>query len=170
MQKAIAKSSGAGRAASQASWLQHEYARLEQMHGAGADVPEPLMHGGHVLLMEFIGDGAGAAPILANVLLEEHEARPLFERILWNVELLLSFGWVHGDLSAHNILYQRGKPTLIDFPQVVAAEENPQAFVLFQRDLERVGAYFARFGFNAGARRLAEALWSKHVPRGAQQL
>jgi hypothetical protein len=39
MHKAIAKSSGAGRAASQASWLQHEFARLEQMHRAGADVP-----------------------------------------------------------------------------------------------------------------------------------
>jgi serine/threonine-protein kinase RIO1 len=66
------------------------------------------------------------------------------------------------------VLYQRGKPTLIDFPQVVAAEENPQAFVLFQRDLERVAAYFARFGLSAGPRRLAEELWSKHVAPSAE--
>jgi RIO kinase 1 len=170
MQKAIAQSSGAGRVATQASWLQHEYARLEQMFRAGADVPEPLMHGGHVLLMEFVGDAAGAAPILANVALEPRQAKSAFERILWNVELLLSFGWVHGDLSAHNILYEAGKPTLIDFPQVVAAAENPRAFALFQRDLERVGSYFARFGLNTGPRLIAEELWAKHVLKREPEL
>ena len=170
MQKAIAQSSGAGREASQASWLQHEYARLEQMHRAGGDVPEPLMHGGHVLLMEFVGDAAGAAPILANVVLEPGEAKPAFERILWNVELLLSFGWVHGDLSPHNVLYQDGRPRLIDFPQVVAAEQNPQAFALFVRDLERVSSYFARFGLGPDPRRLAEELWKKHVLETAPEV
>jgi RIO kinase 1 len=170
MQKAIAKSSGAGREATQASWLQHEYARLEQMHRAGADVPEPLMHGGHVLLMEFVGDAAGAAPILGNVTLEPDEAKLALDRILWNVELLLSFGWVHGDLSPHNILYLQGKPTLIDFPQVVAAEQNPRAFALFVRDLERVASYFARFGLSLNPLLLAEELWSKHVVRDTPDL
>jgi RIO kinase 1 len=170
MQKAIAKSSGAGREATQASWLQHEYARLEQMHRAGADVPEPLMHGGHVLLMEFVGDAAGAAPILANVVLEPREAKSAFDRILWNVELLLSFGWVHGDLSPHNVLYQDGRPRLIDFPQVLAAEQNPQAFSLFVRDLERVSSYFARFGVSSDPRRLAEELWRKHVLETAPEV
>src|SRR5688572_393021 len=169
MQKAIAKSSGAGREATQASWLQHEYARLEQMFRAGADVPEPLMHGGHALLMEFVGDAAGAAPILANVALTPLEARRVLERVSWNVELLLSFGWVHGDLSAHNILYQAGRPTLIDFPQVVAAEQNPQAFALFQRDLERVASYFTRFGLNPRPRLLAEELWAKHVVKATPE-
>ena len=170
MQKAIDQSSGAGRAATQASWLQHEYARLQQMHQAGADVPEPLMHGGHVLLMEFIGDRAGAAPILANVVLEPREAKRVFDRILWNVELLLSFGWAHGDLSPHNILYHEGRPTLIDFPQVVAAEQNPRAFALFQRDLERVGSYFARFALSTEPARLAEELWRKHVLENTPEL
>jgi RIO kinase 1 len=169
LRKAIAQSSVAGRDASQASWLSHELARLEQMHRAGADVPEPIAHGSHVLLMELVTDAAGVAPILANVTLEPSEVVPLFQRILWNVELLLSFGWVHGDLSAHNILYRQGEPRLIDFPQVVAAEENPQAFTLFVRDLERVGAYFARFGLRAGARALAEALWHQHVLARAQE-
>jgi len=163
LRKAIAQSSSAGRDASHASWLSHEFARLEQMHLAGGDVPEPIAHGSHVLLMELVTDAAGVAPILANVDLQPSEVEPLFQRILWNVELLLSFGWVHGDLSAHNILYRQGEPTLIDFPQVVAAEENPQAFTLFVRDLERVGAYFVRFGLRADARALAEALWHQHV-------
>lgn len=163
LRKAIEQSSKAGREAAQASWLSHEVARLEQMHRAGGDVPEPIAHGDAVILMELVATADGISPILANVELESGQAEPLFQRILWNVELLLSFGWVHGDLSAHNILYRNGEPTLIDFPQVVAAEENPQAFRLFQRDLERVAAYFARFGLRAGARPLAEALWQKHV-------
>jgi RIO kinase 1 len=169
LRKAIAQSSGAGRDAAHASWLSHEFARLEQMHAAGGDVPEPLAQGSHVLLMELVTDTAGVAPILANVELGPSEVEPLFQRIVWNVELLLSFGWVHGDLSAHNILYRQGEPTLIDFPQVVAAEENPQAFPLFVRDLERVGAYFARFGLHAEARALAEALWRQHVLPPAQE-
>lgn len=163
LRKAIAQSSNAGREAAHASWLSHEAARLEQMHRAGGDVPEPIAHGSHVLLMELVATADGVAPILANVALQPGEAEPLFQRILWNVKLLLSFGWVHGDLSAHNILYRHGEPTLIDFPQVVAAEENPLAFTLFVRDLERVGAYFARFGLRVGARSLAESLWHEHV-------
>jgi len=169
LRKAIAQSSAAGRDAAHASWLSHELACLEQMHRAGADVPEPIAHGSHVLLMELVTDAAGVAPILANVELEPSEVAPLFERIVWNVELLLSFGWVHGDLSAHNILYRQGEPTLIDFPQVVAADENPQAFRLFVRDLERVAAYFARFGLRTDARALAEALWHQHVLARARQ-
>lgn len=120
--------------------------------------------------MEFVGDAAGAAPTLANVALEPRQARRVLDRILWNVELLLSFGWVHGDLSAHNILYYQGKATLIDFPQVVAAEQNPQAFTLFLRDLERVASYFARLGLSPDPRRLAEELWGKHVLRAAPDL
>jgi RIO kinase 1 len=168
LRKAIEQSSEAGRAATQTSWLMHEFARLAQMHRAGADVPEPLVHGSHALLMEFVGDAAGAAPILANVTLDEGKARALFERIRWNVELLLSFGWVHGDLSPHNILYQHDQPTLIDFPQVVAAEENPQAFAILQRDLQRVAAYFARFGLTVDAGTLAEELWSTHILPSAE--
>jgi len=172
LRKAIEQSSGAGRAAAQTSWLMHEFACLRQMYGAGGDVPEPLVHGGHALLMEFVGDASGAAPILANVQLDPELVAPVFGRILENVELLLSLGWVHGDLSAHNILYRQGTPTLIDFPQVVAAQENPQAQALLERDLERVAAYLARFGdlgSSLDARALAEALWTKHVLRAHEQ-
>jgi serine/threonine-protein kinase RIO1 len=134
------------------------------MHEAGGDVPEPLAHGGHALLMEYVGDASGAAPILAHVPLEAERVAPLFARILANVELLLSFGWVHGDLSAHNILYRHGRPIVIDFPQVVAAEENPQALAFLQRDIERVATHLARFGSlgpGADGSRLAEELWTK---------
>ncbi len=46
--------------------------------------------------------------------------RPLYERLLRNIEIMLEHGIVHGDLSAYNVLYWEGQITLIDFPQVVS--------------------------------------------------
>jgi serine/threonine-protein kinase RIO1 len=92
-------------------------------------------------------------------------ASPHFDRVIYNVGLLLSVGWVHADLSAYNILYHDGKPILIDSPQVVSTEDNPSARSIFERDVARVVAYFARFDVRIESHRLAHALWSKHVPR-----
>jgi RIO kinase 1 len=168
LQKAIAQKSRAGREATQSSWLLHERNILVALAARGADVPRPIEHGSFALLMEFIGDGIEPAPTLSQVSLTPSEARPLCQRVLYNVELLLELGWVHGDLSAFNLLYHRGRAVLIDFPQVVAARANPDARSFFERDLERLAQYFGRAGVPIDARRLAERLWSKHV--GAEAL
>jgi RIO kinase 1 len=163
MHKAIAGKTRKGLAASQTSWLEYEYQTLLKLHRAGADVPEPFKHSSYVLLMEYIGDEAMSAPTLIDVALPPDEAPALFERVLHNVELLLAQGWVHGDLSAYNILYWQGALTLIDFPQVVEARTNPDACSLFGRDLERVCGYFARYGICSRPRQLARDLWARHV-------
>jgi RIO kinase 1 len=157
------KSSKRGKEAARTSWVMHEFSLLEALHARGADVPEPLEHAEHALLMEYIGDEADAAPTLNDVALEPQEAKPLFERVLFNVELLLELGWVHGDLSEYNIMYQQGRIVLIDFPQVADCQNNPKARALFNRDIERVARYFASSGHATDARQLAEELWSKHV-------
>jgi serine/threonine-protein kinase RIO1 len=51
------------------------------------------------------GDARYAALTLNEVSLVLREAKLLLQRVLYNIELLLGFGWVHGGLSAHNILY-----------------------------------------------------------------
>lgn len=152
-----------GKAAVQTSWLMHELTLLEALHAQGADVPRPLGHREHALLMEYIGDEAGAAPTLNDVKLEPEEAKPLFERVIFNVELLLELGWVHGDLSEYNILYHQGRVVLIDFPQVASCHNNPRARALFERDIERVARYFERWGHGTDPRQLARELWAKHV-------
>jgi len=168
LQKAIAQKSRAGREATQSSWLLHERNILTALAARGADVPHPIEHGSFALLMEFIGDGAEPAPPLSQVSLTPSEARPLFQRVLHNVELLLDLGWVHGDLSAFNLLYHQGRVVLIDFPQVVAARANPDARKFFERDLERVAQYFGRAGVAVDVAHLAQQLWSKYV--GAEPL
>jgi RIO kinase 1 len=148
----------------QTSWLMHEFTLLQAMHARGGDVPEPIEHAEHALLMEFIGDGTDAAPMLNDVELEAGEANQLFERVVFNIELLLQLGWVHGDLSGYNILYNQGRVVLIDFPQVVDSRNNPKARALFDRDVKRVAQCFARGEGSIDHEHLAQQLWSKYVP------
>lgn len=162
--RAASNTSARGKAAVQTSWLMHEFTLLEALHARGGDVPEPIEHGEQALLMEFIGDGADAAPTLNDVVIEPSEAQPLFDRVLFNIELLLELGWVHGDLSPYNILYHQGRVVLIDFPQVVDCQNNPRARAIFERDVERVAQYFEGAGLSIDHRLLARDLWTKHVP------
>ncbi len=168
LRKAIQQKSRVGRKAAQSSWLMHEYSVLAALSACGGDVPLPIEHGDFALLMEFIGDGVEAAPTLSEVTLTSSEARPLFERVLFNLELLLGLGWVHGDLSAHNVLYHRGRIVLIDFPQVIAARTNPNARAFFERDVKRIAQYFGRAGVHVDPERWASQLWSKY--RDAEEL
>ncbi len=153
-----------GVAATQSSWLMHEFRLLQQLHAAGGDVPEPIEHAEQALLMEFIGDGMQAAPTLSDITLLAGEAKPLFERVVFNIELLLGMGWVHGDLSAYNILYHQGRVVLIDFPQVVNCKTNPKARAIFERDVERVAQCFS-IDERIDHARLARQLWEKYVPK-----
>jgi RIO kinase 1 len=161
--QAGSKKSKRAKVAVETSWLMHEFTLLESLHALGADVPQPIEHGNHALLMEYIGDGADAAPTLNDVELEPDEAKRLFERVIHNVEILLGLGWVHGDLSEYNILYDRGRIVLIDFPQVADCRNNPKARALFERDIERVTRYFERAGHGTDPRQLARELWAKHI-------
>ncbi len=166
LDKAVTQASKRGQVATQTSWLMHEFKLLEALRAAGGDVPEPIDHGQQALLMEFIGDESDAAPTLNDVDLDPAEAQALFDRVMFNVELLLGMGWVHGDLSAYNILYQRGRIVLIDFPQVVDCRNNPRARAIFERDVERVAQYFAGAGWSIDHDRLASELWDKYVSDG----
>jgi len=53
----------------------------------------------------YFGDEARGAPILHGLNLDRSETRSLLDRVLWNIELFLSFDRIHADLSAYNILY-----------------------------------------------------------------
>jgi RIO kinase 1 len=147
------------------SWIAYEFQTLEMLHAAGADVPKPYALEKNAILMDYIGDFDTAAPTLNSVTLEPDEARPLFERVTRNIELLLSHQRIHGDLSAYNILYWEGDITLIDFPQVVQPETNPAAWNIFLRDVTRICQYFNSQGIRSNAHKLAAELWTSHGHR-----
>lgn len=167
MLHAIEKKTEYGRLLLHQSWIAYEYRTLQALHAAGADVPQPYVMANNTILMSFVGDAQRCAPTLNEVSLDRAECGPLFERVLRNIGVMLSRGRVHGDLSAFNILYWKGRITLIDFPQVVSPGANPAAFRIFQRDVRRICEYFARQGLDSDAEGLARTLWESqglHIP------
>jgi RIO kinase 1 len=160
--RALAKKTRFGREVQTGSWVNHEYEVLKELHDAGCDVPRPLASGQDAILIEFVGDDDGPAPQLNRVRLDREDAEEQFERTMRNVEILLSLHRVHGDLSAHNILWWDGRVVLIDFPQAVDARFNSQAQQLLERDVTNVCRYFAQFGVNAEPWRLARDLWRRY--------
>jgi RIO kinase 1 len=144
------------------SWIAHEFTALQALFDAGADVPRPYEMAHNAILMGYLGDETFPAPVLSDVTLETEEASSLFERILHNLDLLLAGGRVHGDLSAYNILYWEGDIALIDFPQVVAALGNRNAYAIFERDVTRLCEYFIDQGLSLQPRHIATGLWQAH--------
>lgn len=149
LMRAVGKKTAFGQQVSHASWLMHEFTTLERLSHLGAAVPRPIAANENALLMSYVGDEQQAAPTLNSVRLGVREAQRLFEEVLRTIELMLSEGLIHGDLSAYNILYWEGTITVIDFPQVTLSRTNPQAGAIFSRDVQRVCTYFARQGVRA---------------------
>lgn len=148
-----------GRQAQAAIWTDYEYETLCTLHEAGADVPEPFASTDTAILMEYLGNGAGAAPQLQFVDLQPEDARDAWDRILANIELWLRHNLVHADLSPYNILWWNGKPTIIDMPQAVDPRFNPHARKLLERDVRNVATYFRRYGADPDIDGIVHELW-----------
>ena len=162
MLKAQRKRSVYGEQIRHQSWLAHEFQALKTLHAAGADVPQPYEMGENAILIGFIGDELAAAPTLNTVRLKRGEAKPLFARVVHNVDLMLDNDIVHADLSAYNILYWQGEITLIDFPQVISPGRHRSGFQIFRRDITRLCEYFAHQGLRTDPVGLAASLWQAH--------
>lgn len=144
-------------------WIGNEYAVQKTLFEVGANVPHPIGHNGNTILMDYVGDEGFPAPALSDVSLGRDEAADLFNSVLHNIRLMLDNHFVHGDLSAYNILYWDGLISIIDFPQVVNARTNPNAQMLLQRDIKRVCDYFARFKVQSNPPQIARDLWEPYM-------
>lgn len=157
--RAVAKKSSFGREVSHGSWLMHEFGTLQKLHKAGAAVPKPVASAGNSILMGYYGDDTLAAPLLSEIRLDEHQAREAFDTILNTVQIMLNFGMVHGDLSPYNVLYWDDQAVVIDFPQVIEVDGNPNARQFLTRDLTRLCDYFAACGDERDPHALTRELW-----------
>ena len=161
--RAVHKKTRFGQEFEDAWWINREHEILELLHSVGADVPRPVRGSPFGILMEYIGDEDGPAPQLRDVDLDSGEARAIYERLLWNVELFLANNLVHADLSPFNILYWEGRAWIIDFPQAVDARTNKNSYELLRRDLENMTRYFSRHGVNADPEHLTSDLWHRYL-------
>jgi RIO kinase 1 len=160
----MAKKTRFGQDLRHVSWLSSEFQAMQRLYEAGADIPQPIAQSDNAILMEYMGDENVPAPTLINVTLTREEAPPLFDKLIGNIDLMLSLNLVHGDLSAHNVLYWEGEGKIIDFPQAVDPDVNPSAFTLLERDVARICQYFARYGVTSDPARIAAEIWARYVP------
>lgn len=166
--RALNKKTAFGEQIAHTSWLMHEFKSLELLYAEGADVPRPVAVSENAILMSYHGDEQMPAPTLNGISLPREEAQQLYEQVLANVELMLRHGFIHGDLSAYNILYWQGVITLIDFPQVTnlytpAGALNSNARAILERDIVRVCEYFSRQGVPANAGHTLSRLWRQYA-------
>ena len=170
MLHAIQKRSAYGLELLHTSWIEHEVKTMQTLFAAGCDTPRVYASGNNAILMAYIGDEEMAAPTLNSIDLDPDEARPLLQRALYNVDLMLANRRVHGDLSAYNILYWDGQIHLIDFPQAIDPQVNSNAYRIFERDILRVCEYFHRQGAPSQPHQLAAELWTSHGLRLAPDI
>ncbi len=143
-QRAMAKGSKFGQAASEDAWKATETEALHKLHAAGCRVPQPVMFYEGVLLMELVIDPDGMpAPRLIDAHLPIELAAPYYLDLRQQVVKMLTCDMIHGDLSPYNVMVAWNGPTIIDFPQVVGASHNTQASFFFERDLGTLHRFFA---------------------------
>ena len=77
LRKAIKHRTAKGKRLSHFMWIKQEWDALVILHDAGASVPKPYTSADDGILMEFIGDEAGAAPMLINVVTKTKKNTPI---------------------------------------------------------------------------------------------
>ncbi len=150
-----------GRRMAHHAWIDWEWETLCRLHDAGASVPNPLAASDDAILMDYVGDAAGAAPQLRHVELEPARAKQVLQRLLEDVELLLDCHLVHGDLSAYNVLWWAERPVIIDVPQAIDLHSSRDGYPHLRRDVQNLERYFARYGLSLGD--FAETAWRRYL-------
>lgn len=169
IKRALGKKSSFGVQVAHTSWLMYEYTTMQRLSQAGAAVPEPFGANDNAILMSYLGDEQQAAHTLNEISLERDEAEGLFQEVLRNIDLMLQHNFIHGDLSAYNILYWQGEITLIDFPQVTNSQGNKQAPFILKRDVTRICQYFAQQGVRCNPESIFDDLWQRYLELPAQE-
>jgi RIO kinase 1 len=150
--RAMANRTSAGRQMIATQWAGAEFAALCQLHVADVPVPYPVQVIGTEVLIEFIGEPDGtAAPRLAETRPRGRELDGLWGQLVQALVTLARLGLAHGDLSAYNLLVQRGRLVMIDLPQVVDVITNPGGPGFLDRDAANVAGWFTARGLTGVA-------------------
>jgi RIO kinase 1 len=144
--RAIQKGSRVGKQITHNLWVNREYSALKKMFEDGASVPQPLAMADFGILMEYIGDENGAAPMLVQMQLSKPEAEVAWQQCLNDVECLLDADLIHGDLSPYNVLWWQDRPRMIDLPQALDYRGIGNAFDLLHRDVANLASFFEKAG------------------------
>jgi len=121
---------------------------MSVLWAAGVRCPYPVSYRDDVFVMEYVGDRDGAAPHLARARLDADQLRSAHDQLVDGLFAITAAGWVHGDLSAFNLLWWHDELWFIDFPQAMEIAANPQGLNFVHRDVMNVSAWFAQRGLD----------------------
>jgi RIO kinase 1 len=158
--RAIARGSRYGRRLKHQSWLMHEVTCLQRAWEAGIRVPRVWDWSENAIVMEFVGDEAGGAPTLRSVTPPPEVVARVAEELIRDLARLTSMHLVHGDLSAHNLLFWDDHAWWIDFPQANDLFQNPHAAELLDRDVRRLCTDLDRLGVRHDPELVWAAIWA----------
>lgn len=144
--RAVERMSAHGKRLLQARWTGHEHDVMAELWARGLRTPYPVSYGDDVFLMEYVGDDDGAAAHLARARLDPDQLRSAFDQLVEGLFVMTAAGWVHGDLSAFNLLWWKDELWFIDLPQAVQLAANPQGLNFLHRDVMNVCAWFRQRG------------------------
>lgn len=116
------------------NWVQREYRNLLVARNK-TRVPTPITFKDNIIVMDFVGSGEEAAPMLKDSFPENASA--FFEEVIQGIIGFLEVGLVHGDLSDFNILNHDEKPVFIDMSQGTVLKDHDSENLL-RRDLKNV--------------------------------
>lgn len=129
-------------------WAMAEFDALTRMWQLGLPVPYPVQISDTEMLMEFIGSPDGvAAPRLAQSRPDRAALPDLFEQLRTAMLTLAEHGWAHGDLSPYNVLLDRERVVIIDWPQIVDIIGNPHGPEFLERDARNIARWFTARGY-----------------------
>lgn len=114
---------------------EREYEALVALNGK-VSVPIPIDLNRHVIVMSFI-PGVN----LNRSLLEDPDT--IWKEILAQVKLAYDTGYIHGDLSEYNIMYDGVVVWIIDWPQWIPPHHQ-NADAVLRHDIETVATFFTR--------------------------
>ena len=129
-----------------------EYEMTHQAWKGGARVPAPARRVENMFSMRYLGDEAGPAPRLQDVVLGS--PKDFLEEVLHGVKALSVAGVVHSDLSAFNILVFEGEPWFIDLSEAIRVDRTgtspwmrlQEASNALTSGLNALDKYFGKYG------------------------
>lgn len=149
-ERALKRKSTWGRTVANAEWAGAEWSALVRCWQLGLPVPYPVQLDGTELLMEWISvegdDGPETAPRLAQTRPTPAVLAGYYEQLRNALHTLTQAGFVHGDLSAYNLLAADERLVVIDLPQVVDLVGNAAGMEFLLRDCTNVCGWFRSRG------------------------
>lgn len=146
-QRAIKRKSTWGRLVATGEWAVSEWDALKRCWELGLPVPYPVQIDGTEILMEWItGPDGETAPRLAQTRPEPDLLASYFDQLRDALATMVQHGFVHGDLSAYNLLAAGDRLVVIDLPQVVDLVGNAAGMDFLLRDCANVCGWFRSRG------------------------